>query len=64
MTPTVLYRIFKDILPAMSAYAKSYIKNKHADNSILIRMEGGDELIFTYKGPDNWALQTVKYGGI
>lgn len=59
MTPTVLYKIFAEILPAYVKSAKSYVKKD--ERSIIIRLEGGDELIFQYEGPDKWALCTKKF---
>ena len=59
MTPTVLYRIFAEILPAYVKSAKSYVKKD--EHSILIRLEGGNELLFQYEGPDKWALCTEKF---
>lgn len=59
MTPTVLYRIFKDILPVLSKSAKSYLRVD--EQTISIHMEDGDVWLFTYRGPDNWDLCTSKF---
>lgn len=60
MPATVLYKILTDIIPVYMKNVKSYVRKD--ERSIILRFEGGQELLFTYIDPNNWDLCTLKKG--
>ena len=60
MTPTNLYKAYKDLFPL--GPVESYIGVKNSNNTIRLKLKSGGEAIFTYEGPGQWVLRSIKKG--
>lgn len=58
MTHRDILKHFVDIMKCENDTVKCWFPNDK--NSIRVRMESGNELIFIYENETNWRLETVK----